>query len=400
MIDERLVHAHIGPITSSSSGHWRVALVIAALAIGGITGSSAAQNAGLTGGAQVARAYDAIMDARFAEIPAQLVGTCPPAPAPACQLLAIVSAWWQIQIDPHDRTHDDAFRKDADLAIEATEAWTEREPMRAEAWFYLGGAYGARAQWRVLRGQTLSAARDGKRIKTVLERALTLDPALTDAYFGVGLYHYYAAVAPAAARVLRWLLLLPGGDREQGLSEMLRARADGQLLRSEADYQLHQVYLWYEKDTPHALQFLSGLNQRHPRNPHFLQQIAVIEDYADNHAASLRSWQLLLDRARDRGVAFADVAAARAELGLALELDHVGQPEAAIPHLRSLIESRPPAPLGTVAQAQLQLGSVYDRHDRRQEAIAAYRAALAANPPGDPLKIEARARAGIRSPLK
>jgi len=46
-----------------------------------------------------------------------------------------------------------------------------------------------------------------------LERALTLDPSLQDAYFGIGLYHYYAAVAPTAARVLRWLLLLPGGDR-------------------------------------------------------------------------------------------------------------------------------------------------------------------------------------------
>ena len=43
---------------------------------------------------------------------------------------------------------------------------------RAEAWFYLGAAYGARVQWRVLREQRLAAARDGKRIKESLERAL------------------------------------------------------------------------------------------------------------------------------------------------------------------------------------------------------------------------------------
>jgi hypothetical protein len=206
--------------------------------------------AGLTGGVQVARTYDAIMDARFTEMPTRLADTCPPAPPEVCQLLSVVATWWRIQLNPHDRLRDEAFERDADKAITSMEAWTKREPRRAEAWFYLGGSIGARAQWRVLRGQMLAAARDGKRIKSALERALALDPALQDAYFGIGLYHYYAAVAPAAARMLRWLLLLPGGDREQGLQEMLRARNGGQLLRSEADYQLHLVYLWYEKQTP------------------------------------------------------------------------------------------------------------------------------------------------------
>ena len=181
---------------------------------------------------------------------------------------------------------------------------------------------------------------------------------------------------------------------------MLRARADGQLLRSEADYQLHQVYLWYEKDAPRALEFLSALSQRHPRNPHFLQQIAVIEDYGENHAASLRTWQSLLDRARDRRVAFADLAPVRAELGIALELDHLGQPDAAIPHLRGVVDARLSAPVGAVARAALQLGDIYDRLERREQAIAACRAALAANPSGDPLKIESRARTGIRAAAK
>ena len=35
---------------------------------------------------------------------------------------------------------------------------------------------------------------------------------------------YYADVAPAAAKFLRFLLLLPGGDRKEGLEQMLRAR--------------------------------------------------------------------------------------------------------------------------------------------------------------------------------
>lgn len=361
----------------------------------------AAGASGLTGGTQVSRTYDAIMDARFAEVPARLSETCPPAPPEVCALLSLVSMWWQIQLDPHNRSRDEAFQKQTDRAISDMEKWTEREPTRAEAWFYLGGSIGARAQWRVLRGEIVAAARDGKRIKSALEQALALDPALQDAYFGIGLYHYYAAVAPAAAKMLRWLLLLPGGDRKEGLAEMLRARNGGQLLRSEADYQLHLVYLWYEKQTPRALELLTALAERHPRNPHFPQQIGEIQDrYLDDHMASLRTWESLLERARSRLVAESDMAHARAQLGVALELYHLGQLEAAIPHLRSVIDAKPRAPIGAEAVAQLQLGYLYDRLSRRDQAVAAYRAALAVNPSGDPLKLESKARAGLRAPLR
>src|SRR5678816_190042 len=379
-----------------------IALVLAAVLTSPIsTPRLDARASGLTGAAQVSATYDVIMDARFTELPARLSETCPPAPPEVCALLSTVATWWQIQLDPHNRSRDDAFQKQADNVISDIERWTRREPMRAEAWFYLGGSIGARAQWRALRGETLAAARDGKRIKEALERALALDPALQDAYFGIGLYHYYAAVAPAAARMLRWLLLLPGGDRDEGLAEMQRARNGGQLLRSEADYQLHLVYLWYEKQAPRALELLTALAERYPHNPHFPQQIAEIEDrYLDRHTASLHTWATLLERAQAREIAESDMAQARARLGVALELYHLGQLEAAIPHLRSVIDARPRAPVGAEAVAQLQLGYVYDRLSRRNLAVAAYRAALAANPSGDPLKLESKARAGLRAPLR
>jgi tetratricopeptide (TPR) repeat protein len=274
-----------------------------------------------------------------------------------------------------------------------------REPTRAEAWFYLGGAYGARAQWRVLRGERLAAARDGKRIKDALEHALELDPALQDAYFGIGLYHYYADVAPAAAKFLRWLLLLPGGDRVEGLEEMLKARDGGELLRSEADYQLHLVYLWYEKQPGRALDLLRGLRARHPRNPHFLERIADIEDvYLHDTAASVRSWQSLLDAAQAGRVAEAGMAETVARLGLARQLDRRLETDAAIVHLRDVIDRNPVAPVGALARAHLQLGQMLDRLGQRSEAVASYRAALDRVPFGDPDRVAAAARAGLRAP--
>ena len=74
------------------------------------------------------------------------------------------------------------FDPAVERAINTTEAWTDRAPDDAEAWFYNGGAYAARVQWRVLRDEKLAAARDGKSIKLALERAIELDPTLEDAY--------------------------------------------------------------------------------------------------------------------------------------------------------------------------------------------------------------------------
>ena len=190
-----------------------------------------------------------------------------PAPREACQVLDATTTWWRILINPDDTSLDDDFQQRVAAAIAATERWTEREPRSAEAWFYLGAAYGARVSWRVQRKEHLAAARDGKRIKEALERALALDPGLSDARFGIGLYKYYAAIAPAFARFFRFLFLLPGGNREEGLSDMEAVHARGVLLRGEADYQLHWIYLWYENQPQRALELLRALCRAVPGQP-------------------------------------------------------------------------------------------------------------------------------------
>lgn len=320
---------------------------------------------GLTAVPALSAAYNAIFDARFEEVPALIARACDAEPAEvaappeACELLEAVAIWWRIQLDPHDRTRDARFIAQVDSAIDAAAAWTLREPNRAEAWFYLGCAYGAKAQWRVLRGERLAAARDGKRIKESLERALALDPELTDAYFGLGLYHYYADVAPTVLKMLRWLLLLPGGDRDAGLEEMVRARRSAQLVRSEADYQLHALYLWYEKQPHRAVELLDELAARHPHNPHFAQAAAEILDfYIDDTRASLTRWEAVLASARRGAVAEPHMTEIAARLGVASQLHQLSRNDEALEHLDVVIAAAPTAPHGALARAHQIAGAV------------------------------------------
>jgi hypothetical protein len=347
----------------------------------------------LQGEEALVRAYDFILEARFDQVDAELRRACGPAPPEACNVLEATALWWRILLDPESRSLDPAFSAAVERAIRTADAWTEREPSSGEAWFYLGAAYAARVQWRVLRNEKIAAARDGKRIKQALEHALALEPGLDDAYFGIGMYKYYADVAPAAAKLLRFLLLLPGGDREEGLQEMLRARARGRLLQGEADYQLHLIYLWYEEQPLRALDLLASLHDRYPGNPLFpAQRARILDEYQHDTLATLDTWRRLLAAAREQRANQAQLAEVQARLGIAGMLEKLHQTDHALEQLQAVIALKPSAPYSALALAYLRFGEAQDRVGARPAALAAYRAAAAAAPDDDPFDIRARSR--------
>jgi tetratricopeptide (TPR) repeat protein len=307
---------------------------------------------GLTGAAGLARAYDAVLDADLDYPHRERASICGVAPPEACLVLDAVALWWTIALEPESRALDATFTRVAERAVAATEAWTDREPQRAEAWFYRGAARGVQAQWRVQREERLAAARDGAKAKEALQRTLALDPALDDARFGLGMYHYYADVAPAAFRWVRWLLALPGGDRDAGLAEITSARERGQILRGEADYQLHLIYLWYEKRPQDALAIVRDLCARYPGNPLFAHREAEILDvYFHDATGSLDATTALLARAAAGDVREPALAATRARLNMARQLDRLGRTSEAVTLLTDLIAERPTRPADAAARA-------------------------------------------------
>ena len=63
-----------------------------------------------------------------------------------------------------------------------------REPGDARAHFFAGLAHGIRAVEAMNEYRYLDALLDGRRMVALLERALALDPGLTDAYYALGVY--------------------------------------------------------------------------------------------------------------------------------------------------------------------------------------------------------------------
>jgi tetratricopeptide (TPR) repeat protein len=373
-------------------------LVLVLVGVCLLAGAARAEAAGgLRGGEELARVYGAILDADFDRASHLLEDACPPAPNEACLVLDATRLLWRIQLDPGQTRWDEAFTKVVTNAVTATDAWTTRDKTNAEAWFYLGGAYAARVQFRVLRHENLAAARDGKRIKEALDEALRLQPTLDDGQFGLGLYEYYADVAPTAAKMLRFLLLLPGGDRARGLARMERARERGEILADEAAYQLHLIYLWYEHDPTQALSLLRQLSVRHPTNPLFWRLVGDVEDfYLHDRSASLATFRSLQDRVRTHRVNLPAQADVEARLGIARQLDALGDTDLAITELTPLITTEPEAPVGAGQEARLQLAAADDRIGLRADAERIYREVLATPPANDDHDVAGRARRGLQ----
>jgi tetratricopeptide (TPR) repeat protein len=202
--------------------------------------------------------------------------------SPLGYLLEADANWWKIYlteanlIDPDvfealseaATPYDGDFRRLDELAIRKAEVRIKAHQDEARSYFYEGLAYGLRARLEALRDHALATARAGKRLRSSSLAALKLDPNLNDAYFGVGLYNYFVDTLPTYVKMLRFLILLPGGDRLVGLRQMQEAMEKGQLVTSEAKFHLAKNYSCsIDRQFTRSLELFRQMEKQYPHNP-------------------------------------------------------------------------------------------------------------------------------------
>ncbi len=163
---------------------------------------------------------------------------------------------------PSDRHYFELTQKASTLA-EAN--LHQRET--AEMHFYAGMADAGTARLYGLRGENRAAARAGVRAREHFLRALALDSTLADAYCGLGLYNYYVDTLSTLARVLRFFMGIPGGSKEEGIRQLKRAIAEGQLTPPLARFYLAIDLHGFEQRYEEALQIIGPLADKYPQNP-------------------------------------------------------------------------------------------------------------------------------------
>ncbi len=164
---------------------------------------------------------------------------------------------------------DDAELALADKVARLAEAGIAKSDT-AEMELYAGLGYAARARLLGLRYEKMPVARAGVEARRHLLRCLELDPNMADANLGLGLYNYYVDTLSALAKILRFFMGIPGGDKRVGLRQLEIASTQGELTQVEARFNMAKNLRNYDLDYARALAAASPLTAEFPQNPLFL----------------------------------------------------------------------------------------------------------------------------------
>jgi predicted Zn-dependent protease len=162
----------------------------------------------------------------------------------------------------------------------------------AEMELYAGLGYASRARLLGLRYEKMPVARAGVEARKHLLRCLELDPSMADAYLGLGLYNYYVDTLSALAKILRFFMGIPGGDKRDGLRQLEIASTKGELTHLEARFNMAKSLRNYDFDYARAEQAAAPLVAQYPANCIFLLLAGDIEQklgHREEAAAKFRA---------------------------------------------------------------------------------------------------------------
>lgn len=201
--------------------------------------------------------------------------------SPVGFLLEAEAMWWKMycaaceikwgMLDAWKRgkkPEDDAYLALADKAIDLARAQIAKSDT-AEAHVYVAIGFALKARLYSLRDEKRATAHAGVAARAECVRALQLDPDMADATAGLGLYNYYVDTLSAIAKILRFFLGIPGGNKDEGIRQMKIGMDRGALLAVDMRFYLARNLRTYDQRYEEALAVTEPLVARYPRNPIF-----------------------------------------------------------------------------------------------------------------------------------
>jgi hypothetical protein len=318
---------------------------------------------------------------------------------PVGPFLKALAPWWEIQVDPDDDTHDDAFFDAMAEVIKRCDRRLKSDPQDLDGLFFKAGALAFRGRLQTDRKNWMRAALDGRKALQLLEEVRRRDPHNPDLLLGVGLFDYLAAVVPEQYPILkRFARFFPEGNRKRGLEELQQAVEKGQFVPTEAAFCLVQIHYIFERDFATALHYARWLRDRYPNN-------ALFHIYEGRTYSRLNLWtdarQDLLDVLERHSAGRTGYRGNVTEQALyVLGRDGVKwrSYEEALPYLSKLegITSRGRTDDDYKAYGRLYRGMALDALGRRQEALYWYNRSLESRPPDE---VRTKARNFLREPF-
>jgi len=267
------------------------------------------------------------------------------------------------------------FEANSQKAIDLSEKMVDENRDLDQAYFFMGSAYGLQGRWYAVTRSWWRAYVRGKKGRKYLKKCVEVNPAVYDAYLGLGIFDYYVATLPGTLGLAAKLFV--GGDKQRGIEYVNLTKEKGRFLRIEARLFLVEIYSVHEKDFKAAYAETAELRALDPSNMLFrLGEIMThiqAKDWQavlDECESFLGAWQVKPQKGLEQQLAVIYLSAGDALLALKRYEETVGW-------FTTGIEKTNFPEKGWITYCYLRRAQALDLLDRREEALPDYKAAAA-----------------------
>lgn len=286
----------------------------------------------------------------------------------------------------------DAIQK----AISLADARLQKNPNDTSALYGRGVAYGLRANYNFLvRKAWRDALHDATEARKDCNRVTEIDPTNVDAHLIQGVHDYVVGSLPWTWRMLGFLIGFHG-DKGRGLKTIEEVWHKGKLNRVDAEVLLCALYR--REDQPSkALPLLEDLQKRFPRNHLVLFEQAQMYSQIGDKTRAIGAIQKIINMKKAGLPGYASVPWEKIYFQLGNIQFWYNDLDPALDNLKKVTASHNEVDLNTGVLAWMRLGQIYDMEHRRNEAIDAYKHAIAFAPEAEAAK---ESRAYISTPYR
>ncbi len=276
---------------------------------------------------------------------------------------------------PLDPKVQEQIRQLSDQALALEEAQLQQNPNSADALYARGVTRGLRATYMAM-GQHawISALRSAVAARRDHERVLEIDPNFVDAKNLLGLDLYIVGSLSFPVKMAAAMTGITG-SKQKGLDYLRDVAANGTPdVSSDAKIAL-AMFLRREQKYAEAIQVVGQLQQEHPKNFLVAAEYAHLLNAAGHGQAAIAAYRKVVDNCRANVYAVCQLAVPAYGLGEALRGQR--QYEQAAQAYELAASTSPDAEFRQ--RAMLAAGEMYDVLQKRDSALAKYRAVVAEN---------------------
>lgn len=289
-------------------------------------------------------------------------------------------AWsrYEYEFETSDDKQREVFETILDNSISGIKRWLKQNPDDPNAYMGLGALYGLRAMFSMRTRSWITAYFSGRKAISNLEKSLRLDPSYYDAYFGLGIYQYFAGTLPSVIKVLAKIVAIKGNP-EEGVKQLNLAREKAMFTADSAKLILIEVQntrggKFYNPQK--SLEYIRQLHAKFPNNP-LMHYVEVICLYETGHYDEVTAQAQYFLEQIGQNPFYKDIYIARAYTALGttqMAQKNWEQARAIFEQGRAALQGQEPSRWGV--WNELRLGQVYDVLGQREKAVKQYQYVL------------------------